>query len=218
MSVKLSRAAKPVPGLAIFIFSLYAGINLLWGAGDVVLENSKLDMVERTSLEDFRSKHRKKICSDEFCFNTYTLQNTSHGKYIFGMSTPPNFGRIGQSQESLELASAYGTRFDIVLVKDHSQSCKDIADHLDKATLDRWELNSFAKGIQNDQIAYYEQRIFSEHRRAFKEPIKVILHCQKYADATLSIVAWVHPEDKRLTPSVVSDLLKDTVRLALESK
>ena len=175
--------------------------------------DSKLPDIQRTTLDDFRNKNRGKSCEGKsLCFNTWTLSKLPDGDIIFGMITPSDFGRIESEEGGLALGSAAGTRYDIVLIKDRSKSCKEIANYLQASSESPWEEIKMDSGLQNDG-SFYEQRIYSDFRQDLKKNITTVVHCQRYRDATLSVVAWVSPSDTELTPETVPELLKTSARV-----
>ena len=203
-------------------FAVVVAVFLGWRWGfshqfEIFQTDQKLPRIAETQVESFRASYRQKstLC-EEICFNTWGLRSADGQSIIYGMNSPRNFGRTGRADGVLSLASQGGTAFNVLFIPFNLRTCEEMASILSNAANGDWKFEGLVTGYQ-DQGAYFEQRTYDDLRNISNRADKIFHYCQRYADATISVISYVNPQDSVLSTQIVSELLK-TVRISYEQE
>jgi hypothetical protein len=212
----IKRLVWSVIGLIGLVLLVVAFLGWRWGFShkfEIFLADQKMPRILETQVESFRSSYRPKSGACETtCFNTWELVSIDGQSIIYGMNSPMNFGRTNRGVGFLWLASQGGTIFDVLFIPFNLRNCEEMASHLSNAANGGWKFEGLVTGYQ-DQGAYFEQRTYDDLRNVSNRADKIFHHCQRYADATISVISYVNPQDPALSTQTISELLK-TVRIS----
>lgn len=216
----IKRLVWYVVGLLGLVLLVVVFLGWRWGFShkfEIFLADQKLPQIVETQAESFRSSYRPKSAACEAtCFNTWEFVSVDGQTIIYGMNSPMNFGRTDRRAGFLWLASQGGTTFEVLFIPFNLRTCEEMASYLSNAFNGAWKFEGLVTGYQ-DQGAYFEQRTYNDLRNVTNRADKIFYHCQRYADATISIISYVSPQDSALSTQTVSKLLK-TVRISYEKK